>query len=74
MYISRAKLALATRGAPDVPTNVYPRNLDFEGRKRPLFLRFTRSLSVPSMNVRVNGLLTHFRFGPSRFGLYYDLG
>jgi len=53
LYISRAKLALATRGAPDVPTNVYPRNLDFEGRKRPLLLRFTRSLSVPSMNLIV---------------------
>ena len=28
----------------------------------------------PPTYARVNGLLTHFRFGPSRFGLYYDLG
>ena len=44
------KLLGCTRGAPVVPTKVYPRNFAFEGRNTPLLSRLTRNLSVPSIN------------------------
>lgn len=50
LSFKRFRLFTCALGSPVVPTKVNPRNFVFEGRKTPLLLRLTRSLSVSSIN------------------------